>query len=61
MPKLISVEGDGHFCHRPSSNWETHDTIPPELRLTNKIQVTKLIGIRISLGLPLWSVLSGVY
>jgi len=25
MPKLtISVEGDGHCCHRPSSNWETN-------------------------------------
>jgi len=23
MPKLISVESDGHCCHRPSSNWET--------------------------------------
>jgi len=23
MPKLISVKGDGHCCHRPSSNWET--------------------------------------
>src|SRR6218665_1918749 len=22
--KLISVEGDGHCCHRPSSNWETN-------------------------------------
>jgi len=21
--KQISVEGDGHCCHRPSSNWET--------------------------------------
>jgi len=24
MPKPISVEGDGHCCHRPSSNWETN-------------------------------------
>jgi len=24
MPKLISVEGDGHCCHKPSSNWETN-------------------------------------
>jgi len=24
MPKQISVEGDGHCCHRPSSNWETN-------------------------------------
>src|SRR6218665_682649 len=24
MSKLISVEGDGHCCHRPSSNWETY-------------------------------------
>jgi len=24
MPKLISVKGDGHCCHRPSSNWETN-------------------------------------
>jgi len=23
MPKQISVEGNGHCCHRPSSNWET--------------------------------------
>src|SRR6218665_3735302 len=22
--KQISVEGDGHCCHRPSSNWETN-------------------------------------
>src|SRR6218665_1813938 len=22
-PKLISVDGDGHCCHGPSSNWET--------------------------------------
>jgi len=21
--KQISFEGDGHCCHRPSSNWET--------------------------------------
>src|SRR6218665_1374303 len=24
MPKHISVEGNGHCCHRPSSNWETN-------------------------------------
>ena len=24
MPKQISVEGNGHCCHRPSSNWETN-------------------------------------
>ena len=24
--KQISVEGNGHFCHRPSSNWETKHT-----------------------------------
>jgi len=23
MPKQISFEGNGHCCHRPSSNWET--------------------------------------
>ena len=22
--KQISVEGNGHCCHRPSSNWETN-------------------------------------
>ena len=26
MSKLISVEGDGHSCHRPSSNQETNQT-----------------------------------
>jgi len=25
MPKKISVEGNGHCCHRPSSNWETNN------------------------------------
>jgi len=24
MPKQISVEGNGHCCQRPSSNWETN-------------------------------------
>ena len=24
--KQISVEGNGHCCHRPSSNWETKPT-----------------------------------
>jgi len=24
MPKQISVEGNGHCCYRPSSNWETN-------------------------------------
>jgi len=23
MSQLISVKGNGHCCHRPSSNWET--------------------------------------
>src|SRR6218665_3037228 len=27
MPKQISVEGDGHCCHRPSSNWETNQLV----------------------------------
>src|SRR6218665_808714 len=26
--KHISVEGDGHCCHRPSSNWESNDSPP---------------------------------
>src|SRR6218665_1303659 len=26
--KLIFVEGDGHCCHRPSSNWETNQSEP---------------------------------
>src|SRR6218665_2397164 len=25
--KQISVEGNGHCCHRPSSNWETNQQI----------------------------------
>jgi len=24
MPYQIFVKGDGHCCHRPSSNWETN-------------------------------------
>jgi len=27
MPKQISVEGNGHCCHRPSSNWETKPSL----------------------------------
>src|SRR6218665_1673523 len=34
MPKLISVEGDGHCCHRPSPNWETNLTCSPRVSLS---------------------------
>src|SRR6218665_3771358 len=30
--KQISVEGNGHCCHRPSSNWETNQSSTHSLR-----------------------------
>ena len=42
--KQISVEGDGHCCHRPSSNWETISSVAtprvfsPDLGFSDPIQ-----------------------
>jgi len=54
MPKLISVDGDGHCCHTTSSNRETffHDSL-----LTSEMFHLVLVGL-LAFGNTLNTILS---
>ena len=48
MPKQISVEGNGHCCHRPSSIWETFVYISldmPDINSTNYLELPEVFSV----------------